>query len=238
MSDVIRIASENYVNQEMPFIATYGVTTYEEVAEAYEAGKIVAIIIPLEDKAIMANLTMPNKIGDSGYNFTFAGDENGISHYANIDYASKKWVYWFCDYYRMIEDSLKLGNNAANEHIKRKAEINKITTNYKKVDIPANGKFKIRESGFYIFGGADYDLNLCDASGNTIGKTDALVVVVFCTEADANGNFQVYVMQNYKNILTPSMDGMPYANFTREYYVHNTNTSKSAYVYYMRQNEV
>lgn len=49
-------------------------------------------------------------------------------------------------------------------------------------------------------------------------------------------------MQNHKSgtlgSLVPTMTGMPYDNFTQNHYVHNTNTQKTGYVFYMRQNEV
>ena len=109
-------------------------------------------------------------------------------------------------------------------------------TVYKVEDSAAGKKFYLREKGLYIFGGSDYDLNLCDASGNTIGKTDSLVIIIFCTEADVEGRFRVYVMQNYKNTLgISSMDGMPYYGFTKNHYVICT---QPAYVYYMRQGEI
>ena len=227
-----------YLTDTGVFIATYGTTTYEEVVQAYEAGKSIAVIITLESKTIIANLTFPKK-STSGYSFTFAGDENGISHYASIDFYNKTWNYWIYEYYQAIKTNTQLFNNLDAKFANAEAKITKITTNYKSETISAGGTFNLRQKGVYIFCGYDYCLDLYDKDGSLTGKENSIIIVLFCTEADANGNFSVYCMQNYKTVLgVSSINGMPYGNFSKNAYVKNNNTSNAATVFYMRQNEV
>lgn len=106
MSDVIRLASENYVNGEISnlpsemFIASYGETTYEEVAEAYYSGKIVYLNINKDDKNLeltnratncIASLLRVDGTNSTNSGFTFVCDENGISHHYSINCSTKVW---------------------------------------------------------------------------------------------------------------------------------------------------
>ena len=109
MSDVIRLATENYVNEQNPiFIATYGETTYEEVKEAYEANKEVILIIlnanDTDGQTIIARLVSANKTGEV-YSFIFEGTGNGVSHYAGIAGTEPfvGWGYWNIDYMKEID---------------------------------------------------------------------------------------------------------------------------------------
>ena len=130
MSDVIRLASENYVNGEISnlpseiFIATYGETTYEEVAEAYYSGKIVYLNINKDDKNLeltnkatncIATLTRAEGTDRDKSVFTFVCDENGVSHHYSINYDTKKWFSWHPNWQKQIDEiENAVNNNAGN----------------------------------------------------------------------------------------------------------------------------
>jgi hypothetical protein len=107
-------ANKKYVDETVPkklselkndlpseiFIATYGKTTYEEVAEAYYSGKQLYLNINKDDK----NLELTNKatnciasllrVDGSDRDksaFTFVCDESGISHKYSINHSTKEW---------------------------------------------------------------------------------------------------------------------------------------------------
>ena len=98
------------------FIATYGKTTYEEVAEAYYSGKQLYLNINKDDK----NLELTNKATNciasllrvDGTDrdkpaFTFVCDENGISHHYSINYGTKEWSNWHSKWASPINDLSK-----------------------------------------------------------------------------------------------------------------------------------
>ena len=95
------------------FIATYGETTYEEVAKAYYSGKQLYLNINKDDK----NLELTNKATNciasllrvDGTDrdksvFAFVCDENGISHHYSINYYTKKWSNWHVKWKSTIDD--------------------------------------------------------------------------------------------------------------------------------------
>ena len=101
------------------FIATYGKTTYEEVAEAYYSGKQLYLNINKDDK----NLELTNKAtnciasllrvdGTDRVNsaFTFVCDENGVSHHYSINCYTKKWSNWHLNLQKQIDIIQKVAN--------------------------------------------------------------------------------------------------------------------------------
>lgn len=121
MDDIIRLASENYVNEQKPiFIATYGETTYEEVAEAYYSGKIVYLNINKDDKNLeltnratncIASLLRVDGTDRDKSGFTFVCDENGVSHHYSINYDTKKWFSWHSKWASTIDGLGGVVNN-------------------------------------------------------------------------------------------------------------------------------
>lgn len=112
------------------------------------------------------------------------------------------------------------------------------STDYKSVPLSAGGTFNLREKGLYILCGYDYDLDLYDPAGVRTGEKNCLVIIVFCTEADANGNFSIFAMQNYKGTLgVSSIKSVLLSGYNENAYVKNTG-SNGATVFYMRQKEV
>lgn len=107
-----RLATENYVNEQKPiFIATYGKTTYEEVAEAYYAGKQLYLYIDkdttnsaLTNNATncIASLVRADGTDKKVSNFTFTCDENGISHHYSISH-NKEWFSWHVNWQKQID---------------------------------------------------------------------------------------------------------------------------------------
>lgn len=113
------------------------------------------------------------------------------------------------------------------------------STAYKQETLLPNSNFYLREKGLYIICGYDYNLNLYNASGELQGEDNCLSIIVFCTEADVNGNFSVFAMQNYKGTLgVSSIKSLVLPGLNSNAYIKNTNTNEASVVYYMRQNEV
>lgn len=110
---------------------------------------------------------------------------------------------------------------------------------YKQETVLPNSNFYLREKGLYIICGYGYNLNLYNASGELQGEDNCLSIIIFCTEADANGNFSVFAMQNYKSTLgVSSIKSLVLPGLNGNAYIKNTNTNEGSTVYYMRQNEV
>jgi hypothetical protein len=113
------------------------------------------------------------------------------------------------------------------------------STAYEWETILPNSNFYLREKGLYIVCGYDYNLNFYNSNGELQGEDNCLSIIIFCTEADANGNFSVFAMQNYKGTLgVSSIKSLVLSGFNSNAYIKNTNTNEGSTVFYMRQREV
>lgn len=245
MSDVIRLATESYVNQEIPtkvselendvgysgyFIAEYGVTTVKELCDAYRAGKKLVCVINKGGAAEKyADLTYING-ADEIIEFNKNSGIFVFSHTINNVYT--RYYYhngWNTDDYDIADNDIYSFKkiDEANRKINTIESVVQnlpIKTNMA-YWIEPNAKYYLSQPGLYIFAGNDYDLKLCDESGNTIGQDKSLNITIVRTE-----NNPSFVLTNYKNSLMSSINSAV-TSLTDKCYVHNTNTTARALVF-------
>lgn len=231
MSDVIRIASENYVNSvidDLPseiFIAEYGVTTIEELCEAYRQGKkLVCVADKGGDTEKYADLTYINGVSAIKNN-----SNNGIfvfSHVNNRVYT--RYYYhngWNTDSYNIKEAIDNNHQKIAEANVQIKTVQNLPIKTNMAYWIEPNAKYYLSQPGLYIFAGNGYDLALYDENGNLISRDNCLNITIVRTE-----NNPSFVMANYKSGLISSIDSAV-PSLSDKCYVHNTNTSAQALVF-------
>lgn len=229
-TDDTHAASKKYVDEKI-FMAEYGVTTYDEVKQAYEQGKQIYC---KKDNYISA-LSYVETIYNNDtpvYFFEFTCINSNSNRIYKIGSAIA-WTEVIIDYANWISGIDETVININKQMPSLLASVLKFQTE----EIQVGESFYIEKPGLYLVSGYDYDLKLNGVNNATLGShDDNLLVALFVSEL---GTEKVaFYGKTYKSLGISSAESgvlswLDSVTGTNLPHVTNTNSSNPARVFYL-----